>query len=238
MRPAASVIMGNSSCCSRMTGDIADRNSTASISWRALRRAFSMRSRVMGSRAVSGARRGRAPRDAAGAAAAAADPRRSGATAGRDRAAAPFPFGEPRAEVAGAPFPAAVRSRRGVGASRTVAPDPLPFDGARFPASSKSRSNSSRLDRSISSSEVVRPDSCDLSIFALPVSRPPGSLPGRSASPARPADRAAPESGAVAHAMSLIDIGRPSSFHRVRGVAFQRHASPPLPGHAVRLPGW
>ena len=90
MRPAASVIMGNSSCCSRMTGDIADRNSTASISWRALRRAFSMRSRVIGSRAVSGARRGRAARDAtgAGAAAAAADPRRSGATAGRERAAA------------------------------------------------------------------------------------------------------------------------------------------------------
>jgi len=39
-------IIGNSSCCSRIPGDIAVRNSTVSISKRALRRALSMMSMV------------------------------------------------------------------------------------------------------------------------------------------------------------------------------------------------
>ena len=46
MRPLGSVIMGYPSCCSRIAGDMAERNRTASISWRALRKEFSMRSRV------------------------------------------------------------------------------------------------------------------------------------------------------------------------------------------------
>ncbi len=56
MRPLASVIIGNSSCCSRITGDIAERNSTASISWRALRRAFSIMSNEIVSSFCDGAR--------------------------------------------------------------------------------------------------------------------------------------------------------------------------------------
>ena len=47
--PDGSPMSGNSSCCSRMPGLIAVRNSTASISYRALRRAFSMMSTVTGS---------------------------------------------------------------------------------------------------------------------------------------------------------------------------------------------
>src|SRR3954452_13465886 len=54
MRPCGSVSIGNSSCCSRMTGDMAERKSTASISKRAWRRAFSMMSTVTGSTARSG----------------------------------------------------------------------------------------------------------------------------------------------------------------------------------------
>jgi hypothetical protein len=54
MRPRGSVIIGNSSCCSRMTGLIAERKSTASISKRALFRAPSMMSRVTGSISMSG----------------------------------------------------------------------------------------------------------------------------------------------------------------------------------------
>src|SRR6187397_2719136 len=47
--PSTLAIIGNSSCCSRMPGDMAVRNSTASISVRALRSAFSMMSSVIGS---------------------------------------------------------------------------------------------------------------------------------------------------------------------------------------------
>src|SRR3954449_7431861 len=54
IRPCGSVSIGNSSCCSRMTGDIAERNSTASISNRAWRSAFSMMSTVTGSTSRSG----------------------------------------------------------------------------------------------------------------------------------------------------------------------------------------
>src|SRR5262245_8238469 len=53
MRPFGSVIIGNSSCCSRITGLIAERKSTASISKRALLRAPSMMSRVTGSTSTS-----------------------------------------------------------------------------------------------------------------------------------------------------------------------------------------
>src|SRR5581483_5760618 len=53
MRPFGSVIIGNSSCCSRITGLIAERNSTASISNRALLSAPSMMSRVTGSTSTS-----------------------------------------------------------------------------------------------------------------------------------------------------------------------------------------
>src|SRR5579859_609691 len=53
MRPFGSVIIGNSSCCSRITGLIAERKSTASISKRALFRAPSMMSRVTGSTSTS-----------------------------------------------------------------------------------------------------------------------------------------------------------------------------------------
>ena len=49
MRPRGSVIIGNSSCCSRITGLIAERKSTASISYRALLSAPSMMSSVTGS---------------------------------------------------------------------------------------------------------------------------------------------------------------------------------------------
>src|SRR3954466_10116568 len=49
--PAGSAISGNSSCCSRMPGDSAVRKSTSSISYRALRSPFSIRSRVTGSTA-------------------------------------------------------------------------------------------------------------------------------------------------------------------------------------------
>ena len=44
--PSRLAISGNSSCCSRMPGDMAVRNSTVSISKRALRRALSMMSMV------------------------------------------------------------------------------------------------------------------------------------------------------------------------------------------------
>ncbi len=44
--PSRFAISGNSSCCSRMPGDIAVRNSTVSISKRALRSALSMMSMV------------------------------------------------------------------------------------------------------------------------------------------------------------------------------------------------
>ena len=44
--PSRFAISGNSSCCSRIPGDIAVRNSTVSISKRALRRALSMMSIV------------------------------------------------------------------------------------------------------------------------------------------------------------------------------------------------
>src|SRR3954452_10229259 len=54
IRPCGSVSIGNSSCCSRMTGDIALRKSTASISKRAWRSAFSMMSTVTGSTSRSG----------------------------------------------------------------------------------------------------------------------------------------------------------------------------------------
>src|ERR1044071_7379996 len=54
MRPCGSVSIGNSSCCSRITGDIAERNSTASISKRAWRSAFSMMSTVTGSTSRAG----------------------------------------------------------------------------------------------------------------------------------------------------------------------------------------
>src|SRR6478672_3783629 len=53
MRPFGSVIIGNSSCCSRITGLIAERKSTASISKRALLSAPSMMSRVTGSTSTS-----------------------------------------------------------------------------------------------------------------------------------------------------------------------------------------
>src|SRR3954447_13690121 len=53
IRPRGSVIIGNSSCCSRMTGLIADRNSTASISKRADLSAPSMMSSVTGSTSTS-----------------------------------------------------------------------------------------------------------------------------------------------------------------------------------------
>src|SRR5215471_5469742 len=53
MRPLGSVIIGNSSCCSRITGLIAERKSTASISKRALFSAPSMMSRVTGSTSTS-----------------------------------------------------------------------------------------------------------------------------------------------------------------------------------------
>src|SRR6476646_7598180 len=53
MRPFGSVIIGNSSCCSRITGLIAERKSTASISKRALFSAPSMMSRVTGSTSTS-----------------------------------------------------------------------------------------------------------------------------------------------------------------------------------------
>ena len=47
--PSLLAIIGKASCCSRMPGDIAVRNRTASISARALRKAFSMMSSVIGS---------------------------------------------------------------------------------------------------------------------------------------------------------------------------------------------
>jgi hypothetical protein len=47
--PSRLAIIGKASPCSRMPGDMAVRNSTASISARALRSAFSMMSRVIGS---------------------------------------------------------------------------------------------------------------------------------------------------------------------------------------------
>jgi hypothetical protein len=50
--PSWLAIMGKASCCSRMPGDMAVRKRTASISSRALRRAFSIMSRVMGSTAT------------------------------------------------------------------------------------------------------------------------------------------------------------------------------------------
>src|SRR5207248_1195491 len=53
MRPFGSVIIGNSSCCSRITGLIAERKSTASISNRALLSAPSMMSSVTGSTSTS-----------------------------------------------------------------------------------------------------------------------------------------------------------------------------------------
>src|SRR5690349_6335564 len=53
MRPFGSVIIGNSSCCSRITGLIAERKRTASISKRALLSAPSMMSRVTGSTSTS-----------------------------------------------------------------------------------------------------------------------------------------------------------------------------------------
>src|SRR5690349_19073333 len=53
MRPFGSVIIGNSSCCSRITGLIAERKSTASISNRALFSAPSMMSSVTGSTSTS-----------------------------------------------------------------------------------------------------------------------------------------------------------------------------------------
>src|SRR5579862_7638365 len=53
MRPRGSVIIGNSSCCSRMTGLIAERKSTASISNRAFFSAPSMMSSVTGSTVTS-----------------------------------------------------------------------------------------------------------------------------------------------------------------------------------------
>src|SRR4051812_15900698 len=49
MRPRGSVSIGNSSCCSRITGLIAERKSTASISKRAFLSAPSMMSSVTGS---------------------------------------------------------------------------------------------------------------------------------------------------------------------------------------------
>src|SRR5581483_7669969 len=49
MRPRGSVIIGNSSCCSRITGLIAERKRTASISNRAFLSAPSMMSSVTGS---------------------------------------------------------------------------------------------------------------------------------------------------------------------------------------------
>ena len=53
MRPRGSVIIGNSSCCSRMTGLMAERKSTASISKRALFSAPSMMSSVTASTSTS-----------------------------------------------------------------------------------------------------------------------------------------------------------------------------------------
>src|SRR6187200_3304619 len=53
MRPRGSVSIGNSSCCSRMTGLMADRKSTASISYRAFFSAPSMMSSVTGSTVTS-----------------------------------------------------------------------------------------------------------------------------------------------------------------------------------------
>src|SRR5919197_1226014 len=54
MRPFGSVIIGNSSCCSRMTGLIAVRKRVASISKRVLLSAPSMMSSVTGSTLMSG----------------------------------------------------------------------------------------------------------------------------------------------------------------------------------------
>src|SRR5436190_8728942 len=53
MRPFGSVSIGNSSCCSRITGLIAERKRTASISKRALLSAPSMMSSVTGSTSTS-----------------------------------------------------------------------------------------------------------------------------------------------------------------------------------------
>ena len=47
--PSGFAIKGNSSCCSRMPGDMAVRKRTASISWRVFLSAFSIRSTVIGS---------------------------------------------------------------------------------------------------------------------------------------------------------------------------------------------
>ena len=47
--PLGSAMSGNSSCCSRIPGESAVRKSTSSISYRALRSAFSMMSSVIGS---------------------------------------------------------------------------------------------------------------------------------------------------------------------------------------------
>src|SRR2546421_10523386 len=54
MRPFGSVIIGNSSCCSRITGLIAVRNKVASISKRVDLSAPSMMSSVTGSTSICG----------------------------------------------------------------------------------------------------------------------------------------------------------------------------------------
>ena len=160
-----------------------------------------MRSRVIGSRAVSGVRRGRAERGEAGAALAAAAPGRSGAVAGGDgrvRAAAPPPFGAPRAAGDAAPFPlrpAASPARR---AGAGCAAAPLPLAGARFSASRNSRSSCSRLARSMSSSEPARPGSCGLSILPTPGFEPPSVADPAGRARPRPAGRP-PASGAAAN---------------------------------------
>ena len=136
-----------------MTGDIAERNSTASISWRALRSAFSIRSRVTGSRGAAGVRaalRVSARGAGWGAAATSPDGRRA-VTAASGR----------REGEAGLPAPPGSAVEAGGGDSRWSrgAVSPPPFvppagPGSRSPFAGGSRSESRRADSRIRVSKM------------------------------------------------------------------------------------
>ena len=141
-----------------MTGDIAERKSTASISWRALRSAFSMRSRVTGSSAAAGAaavrrsaratgRCGAAVREGAGESPAGC--RFRAGEIGRGDGAAELPESADRS--AGA---CAGDGRRCEGAVSPSASPDGPGAASRSPFVGGSRSESSRADSPICSSKM------------------------------------------------------------------------------------
>ena len=218
-----------------MTGDIAERKSTASISWRALRSAFSMRSRVTGSSAAVGD--GTAPRGsvrAVGRDGAAVSAARTPARA-TGRGAATSPAGERadivepgRGEADAGPPGSPVRAvwgcsgdsppGEGVASPLPSAPPVGSRRAARSPFEGGSRSESSRADSPICVSKMRS----KRALFAF-----------------RRSSREMFRSGGVSSAMSRLPIAMCGRRSRERGrpARLEDCAPPAHCGRDARAPG-